>query len=116
MTPTQLTHLRAIDSHLTALLDLAAKRTPGEWAGEYELVAQIIPNKTEFGVLICEGKSYPDMDFIAACAGRAEAGWRATKAAIAYLPEQTTQWGELSLEKQLIESILSAWPLELLKL
>lgn len=32
MTTAQLSHLGTIDAHLANLLDIAAKRTPGEWS------------------------------------------------------------------------------------
>lgn len=81
MTPARLEHLRKIDAHLERLLAIAENRTPGEyfsddfndvWAkgGHYNyLVAQIEDEETS--------------SFIASCAGNAEAGWKATRAAIA---------------------------------
>lgn len=116
---TQLEHLRLLKAHLETLLETAQKRTPGEWAGEYELVAQIIPNQSEFGELICEGKSYPDMDFIASCAGNAEAGWKSTLAAIDGLCKAReallkVDWDACELTPA-FDSILAAWPIETLQ-
>ena len=58
--------LQAIKARCEALLETASKRTPGE------LIS---------GVHFC-AHSISDDIFIASCAGPAEAGWRATIAAI----------------------------------
>lgn len=100
MTPAQLDHLRAIDAHLAKLLDISAKRTPGEWklsshntpvgeTGDYEGVIQIEATTCrQSDPVLCEFWNPDDEEdanfqFIASCAGNAEAGWKATRAAIA---------------------------------
>lgn len=134
MTPAQLEHLRAIDAHLTALLDLAAKRTPGEWklsshntpigeTGDYEGVIQVEATECrQSDPVLCEFWN-PDDDeeanfhFIASCAGNAEAGWRSTKASIALLLLiKRMSFSPNSEAANLLESILAAWPIEKLKL
>lgn len=71
MTPAQLDHLRRIDAHLAKLLSLAEKRTPGEW----RCVNSPLGGSSQ-------QDEYDEM-FVEACAGNAEAGWRAVRAAIA---------------------------------
>jgi hypothetical protein len=111
MTPEQLDHLRAIDAHLNALLDLAAKRTPGEWVAGTETVWA----KDEEDERICNDCGGWDPDFIAACAGNAEAGWRATKAAIEDWLIVYNNFNEgRALATCALENILAAWPRELL--
>lgn len=118
MTPTQLEHLKLIDAHLERLLELAEKRTPGEWVKDYD-------NDTgknddsfwewwEAGPARCEGvKGEEDAAFIASCAGNAEAGWRATRAAIAHIV--SGGHGHDNGEDLLAKSILGAFPLELIQ-
>jgi len=93
MTPAQLSHLRAIDAHLERLLGIAAKRTPGEWSiydagGVYQCpgieagcnsIVVVGDKDDDAGVRT----GADDAAFIASCAGNAEAGWKATRAAIA---------------------------------
>ena len=56
--------------------------------------------------------------YIAACAGRAEAGWRATIAAIDYIGGDAETFSEKTPRGQAARSqigvILAAWPIELL--
>lgn len=113
-------HLQLIRSECERLLAIAKKRTPGEW-GVYEHRA------TWTSFLIRGGKqnnqlaqvfNWQDVGFdinsehnatyIAACAGRAEAGWRTTIAAIDKLAFD--QSGNAAT----IEIIRAAWPIELL--
>ena len=96
MTPAQLDHLRRIDAHLANLLAIAEKRTPGEWesrtGGGRGIVEHFVMREQD-DVAICADcldpeTSRPSVDnaaFIASCAGNAEAGWKATRAAIACL-------------------------------
>lgn len=122
MTPTQLDHLRLIDAHLKRLLDIASKRTPGEWdASDNVCTADAV----EGGYFItCDSmKTNVSTDannatYIASCAGNAEAGWKATRAAIACLlvicdpasgADFTNYGGETFLPQ-----ILAAFPLETL--
>lgn len=119
MTPTQLDHLRAIDAHLTALLDLAAKRTPGEWkiepGNENELWGD-----SDY-ICDCFDNRQSNTAFIASCAGNAEAGWRSTKAAIKGL--LLIEASETCADDahgcnhprdafEILESILAEWPIE----
>ena len=107
MTPAQLEHLKRIDAHLTNLLAIAEKRTPGEWRRPGWL-----PDSMYLG-------SSPDSAFIASCAGNAEAGWK-------YALKNLRTWQRAhdeaiskelkSLAAKQLESILAAWPLELLKI
>lgn len=129
MTPTQLEHLRLIDAHLERLLDIASKRTPGEWDVENISPARHDVVKESGGKITSIFRAHdgcheyreaalPDATFIAACAGNAEAGWRATRAAIACLlvicdpasgADFTNYGGETFLPQ-----ILAAFPLETL--
>lgn len=91
MTSAQLSHLHTIDAHLKHLLeDIAAKRTPGEWESmgiEHSNCLRLFAGNRYLGVI---GNSdaeratiQDDTAFITSCAGNAEAGWKATRAAIA---------------------------------
>lgn len=125
MTLEQLDHLKLIDSHLDTLLALAAKRTPGEWT--HELSNDSIWNKHDYFSQIAHTESNADRysmiqdadqrrknaAFIAACAGRAEAGWRATKAAIKGLSSYSILAEDM---EEVLNEILAAWPIELLTL
>lgn len=132
MTTSQLDHLRAIDAHLTALLAMAAKRTPGEWhnhsdwprvlCGSTQIVQ--VPQKL---TLKNKGPSTPDAAFIAACAGRAEAGWLNSKDEIADLitfDENCRGWKDdngcagaaIQRIQHRVAKICERWPLELLTL
>ena len=112
MTPAQLDHLRAIDAHLAKLLDIAAKRTPGEWinGGRYDL--DYVHNRDE---AFCTMNTH-NAAFIASCAGNAEAGWKATRAAIAGLMdfEELDPHLQVMVESaqatSILKSILAAFP------
>lgn len=120
MTTTQLDHLQRIDAHLAKLIDIAAKRTPGKWKpnkstchvkGEEPTYDVSGPQSDWFYL-----ESEHDAAFIAYCAGNAEAGWKATRAAIEPLIQQANFWEGIpdcgnSCAKAL-ESILAAFPLE----
>ena len=84
MTPAQLDHLRRIDAHLANLLSTAEKRTPGEYIKRGTYVGS---KDSHRGVADCCYYGYAENEdnaaFIASCAGNAEAGWRATRSAIA---------------------------------
>lgn len=119
MTTTQLSRLRAIDAHLAKLLDIAAKRTPGEWESlgiEHSNCLRLFAGNNYLGAI---GNSdaeraaiQDDAAFIASCAGNAEAGWKATRAAIAQyeLAKGDGEW--LGYLQPVMESILAAFPLE----
>ena len=125
MTPSQLEHLRLIDAHLDKLLDIAAKRTPGEWKWHWRNADEAAPGSIfampregyAYAVARCPryGKDHfsDDATFIASCAGNAEAGWRATKAAINWLifmHDHGEGWRNVGL----VDDILAAYPLELI--
>lgn len=129
MTPAQLDHLHLIDAHLERLLGIAPKRTQGEWKiNEGVEVHQLYTNEEESNTYIGaitgfswgaistdEGRT--NATFIASCAGNAEAGWKATRAAIAgYLKASTDDsWGVSLVASEVLESILAAFPLELIQ-
>ena len=124
MTPAQLDHLRAIDAHLDDLLALAAKRTPGRFVvdacccyAESQLDKQGMADEPP--IIEC---SPNNANFIAACAGNAEAGWRATKDTLEFI-EGLTQFMESEkagmaynttkiTRQHLVNLVLDAWPLE----
>lgn len=123
MTIEQRQHLQRIVARIDKLLAVAEKRTPGAWAyrpfGNYEEFEIEPPlffaEPAESGEL-----SEGDAAFIAQCAGNAEAGWRATKAAIETALD-CQSWDESIRQRYIrqdaetvIESILAAWPPELL--
>ena len=89
-------HLDKIVAKCRTNLALAKKRTPGEW-----------------GVLnsLWTARSEDDADYIAACAGAAEAGWRATIATIEGLREMAI--GD-QYSTNMTAAIIGAWPEELL--
>ena len=122
MTPEQLEHLKRIDAHLERLLDIASKRTLGKWRAESSraycadesVTHNVVGPPSDFMYL----QELPDAIYIAACAGNAEAGWRATRAAIACLlvicdpasgADYTNYGDEVFLHK-----ILAAFPFETL--
>lgn len=124
MTPAQLEHLRKIDAHLEKLLSQAEKRTPGRWVAHFNTIAT---SKGWWGVastsshecvghedcpMIPDEEKQSNATFIASCAGNAEAGWKAARAAIKWLidgPAFTES------ENWLLESILAAFPLEIIE-
>lgn len=140
MTTSQLEYLLPLDAHLTSLLDLAAKRTPGElstddphesFCGNPYCSVNGCPENHASGEVILNGPEYDgfqdselrmhpkDAAFIAACAGRAEAGRRSTKAAIEMLNFLTVRTCDDSCGGGLphasdvwIENILAEWPIE----
>lgn len=122
MTPSQLEHLKLIDAHLERLLAIAEKRTPGRWiigAGRY--LVGLDSDTVEIAEFSkdddWEIEQRSNMKFIASCAGNAEAGWRATKAAIAgYMKaEPDDSWAVSLVASEVLEYILAAFPIESLK-
>jgi hypothetical protein len=129
VTHTQLDHLRAIDAHLDTLLALSAKRSPGEWIHSHNVI-----QSEEFAEYLISCNSHHTTEiqdeanaaFIAACAGRAEAGWRSTHAIVKHAlmviefhptrPTLPVPLNELEESEDNAQRILAAWPLELLKL
>ena len=85
MTPAQIEHLKRIDAHLERLLAIAEKRTPWRWVAGATIIGNGV-DTTVCEMPSCESDQLAWRDnihFIASCAGNAEAGWRATRAAIA---------------------------------
>jgi|APGre2960657404_1045060.scaffolds.fasta_scaffold165533_2 hypothetical protein len=139
MTHTQLEHLRLIDAHLERLLELAAKRTPGEWTVNkdrnwetYSVEADdtvcdffYLSEETHHRHPFQEGNEENNAAYIASCAGNAEAGWRATRAVIEFAlmviefhstrPKKDPQQTELETVEEVAMRILAAFPLETLK-
>lgn len=89
--------LQAIRAKCIELLEIASRRTPGEWEAEGTTVWGHDPERESSS--ICDTVSradFSDATFIASCAGPAEAGWRATIAAIDSL-------SQIATEKELVE-------------
>jgi hypothetical protein len=112
-------HLQLIKAECERLLAIAEKRTQGGW--------DAFQRDSEVGTNYCR-ITFSDRNsdslhgycgevnatFIAACAGRAEAGWEATIAAIDFLSRPQSSFGHSRSELAMIEPILAAWPMELL--
>ncbi len=97
--------LQVIKAECQRLLALAEKRTPGKWEPGNGAVWANTKNESQNEV--CEFVEDEDSDYIAACAGPAEAGWRATIAAIDfYLDSNGIVQGCLY---ELINEIITAW-------
>lgn len=119
MTKTE--HLERIKQKCLANLALAKKRTPGMWQENPSEVTNLHFVKCSAGN-IGQRMWKTDADFIAACAGAAEAGWRSTIAAIemcAKLRGDGESGGIVARSKIItvgfIETaIIAAWPEELL--
>jgi hypothetical protein len=110
MTTTE--RLQRIRTKCVELLEIAEKRTPSAWFNDGDLI------DTSAGVISCDTgfSSENNAAFIAACAGPAEAGWKATIAAISWL--ETAHISVYKPEREEAErvtrDILAAWPEELL--
>jgi hypothetical protein len=111
MTTTE--HLQLIKSECERLLAIAEKRTQGNWTWGMRYIASpqdsleiaMIPH----GLPCTHGHKWTDnAAYIAACAGRAEAGWRSTIAAIDLIEAIRAESGISARE------ICTAWPIELL--
>ena len=108
--------LQKIKSECERLLALAEKRTPGDWIRPSRFSTHLVCAKSKNpGSLVCDfPDSTPDLsqhsgdaDFVSACAGPAEAGWRSTIAVIEfYLNSNGISQGFLY---GLICEILTAW-------
>ena len=116
MTHAQLDHLRAIIAFLDNLLEQAKKRTPGHWNTQTRSY-QVQTNHGGVGMYVAEMMTMTsherdcDAAFIASCAGNAEAGWIATRAAIAAIEYYSILDENL---ETMAETILAAFPLELI--
>lgn len=116
MTPAQLEHLRKIDTHLEKLLLKATHRTTGLWNFDSSKEATIITSTNQvvvmtgdIGGFLCDD----DGEFVASCAGNAEAGWLATRTTIAVILSLTTPDEPAAIDS--INGILSAFPLSLIE-
>ena len=114
---TTIKHLQKIKAECERLLALSEKRTQGKWNNYYHR-AEI---RDRFGQKIAKcdqtdrdrnNMCYPfsDGDYIAACAGAAEAGWRSTIAAIDCIEDMAEHIGNHQASL-----IIAAWPTELLQ-
>jgi len=124
MTPTQLDHLRLLKTHLESLLETAKKRTPGKWTVDKNLHDGGIRAPSDHVFLTREAYlDAPDADFIASCAGNAEAGWQSTLTAVSGLSEMARMIDSSVPEYEgcgrdavaHLEKILAAWPIENLR-
>jgi hypothetical protein len=103
--------LEKIKAKCRANLALAEKRTPGRWVFSQDYgdgrtqVVHTDEDEPWFLVEETHGAPHPKRNaaFIAACAGAAEAGWKATIAAIDSI--QSPQ----GLDYRLCQAILDAW-------
>jgi hypothetical protein len=106
-------HLQLIKSECERLLAIAEKRTPGAWGvRNYPLGGSYLVKKIEGGddvLRVAECHNLDNAAYITSCARRAEAGWKATIAAIDWLLEIEGTHLPLAAE------ILAAWPTEILK-
>ena len=126
---TTIEHLNKIKAKCEQLLAIAEKRTPGTWH-KTRYASTRIENNNERQVAACGGhtstvnaeavelENHANTTFIASCAGPAEAGWRSTIAAIDLLlfnnERMSYGYAQSKQERQIIQSILSAWPEEIL--
>lgn len=134
MTPEQ--HLDLIAAKCRELLAIAENRTPGKWARQN--TADIFTDTEEakrgvrgHHVADCDPscdksvlQARSDAAFIAACAGTAEAGWRATLAAIDRTKRTISRmrsWTDNEAASVAIrcaqeeqQQIRAAWPVEML--
>jgi hypothetical protein len=119
MTPAQLEHLKLIDAHLERLLAIAEKRTPGDYV---KLDTYVDSKDNHHGIAdFCycgEAENEDNASYFASCAGNAEAGWKATRAAIALLfamCDGAHSINTVIAAQKMGKSILAAFPLESLK-
>ena len=111
-------YLDRIKARCHELLALAKKRTPGKWtasnaesnASGYPPANASVEAHVDMRGQVCGQAWNNDAAYIAACAGAAEAGWRATIAAIDALPLIPAR----ILRSTVRDAILAAWPEELL--
>lgn len=119
-------HLDKILAKLDSLIADAKLRTPGRWIQELEDVW--LYEGDEMGarcISDCHSRHTRDSKqakanatFIASCAGNAEAGWVATRAAILYFRNEARIAVELCDDSdvafEMLDSIIAAWPEEIL--
>ena len=119
-------HLNKIIAKCRELLAGAEKRTPGRWGrGLYLGSSAHVSTKDVAEIANCHSsRAGLDASFITFCAGPAEAGWRATigmcEQALSVLqfhserPSSPTQLAELETIEFFAETLIAAWPEELL--
>ena len=113
--------LSAIRAKCVELLAIAEKRTQGQWKRQSIYGTAILcENSKNNGNMVCDlpdsspecDQFSPNADFIASCAGPAEAGWKATIAAIDSL-ETVAEWHPSGAAKNeeaaAIDAIIAAW-------
>ena len=116
--------LRMLDDHLALLIDLAKLRTSGLWKRD-NTSPDMVWNEGashEYPKLVARGLTPADVDFVAAAAGNAEAGWKSVRAAIAGVMRAEArnigEFGEpgdigVSEEnRKTVVAILAEWPLD----
>jgi hypothetical protein len=95
-------HLQKIKAKCQELLAIAEKRTQGQWSQDHLYV-----DTDDNDNLIKAAGNINNAAFIASCAGAAEAGWKATIAAIDDIFQNHD-------DDLLAKDIIAAWPEELL--
>lgn len=114
---TQTEHLQLIRARCVELLEIAEKRTAGLWdaGGKWD------KDYVDVGDEAFCTMHRSNATFIASCAGAAEAGWRATIAAVdAFFKMDGVTYGwdgdceATCIADIMADSITSAWPIELL--
>ena len=109
-------HLNRIKAKCEELLAIAAKRTPGKWKNSDNEVVHLFRGHPENHLLAT--KEDNDAAFISACAGPAEAGWRATSSIcnelIRILTTQPWESEAFQWADHYAFEIIAAWPEELL--
>jgi hypothetical protein len=119
-------HLQAIKDKCQELLAIAEKRTPGRWHAPLGFETHVVSHDDTEAVTKCHesprpfGADISNAAFIASCAVAAEAGWRATIAAIdCYLFHRKSNqggWqGDCNARERMKDDIIAAWPPELLQ-
>ena len=110
--------LKRIKARCQELLALAEKRTPGAWTVSEFSATLVDTKKGGHGIAgtraeneVTEQDEEHNAAYIAACAGAAEAGWRATIAAIdeCIADDPAYQTMFLRANETMIAGILAAW-------
>ena len=110
-------HLERIKARCEQLLAIAEKRESGLWIDSREngkIIIRPLGNMSECDK-VGQVWTANDAEFIASCAGPAEAGWRATIAAVVAIlssSQITEHW--FAILKPMRDDIIAAWPEELL--
>jgi hypothetical protein len=118
MTTTE--HLQKIRARCVELLEIASKRTPGKWSNPKGPGS--VYNDAEQQLTYTGEYEAGDAVFIASCAGPAEAGWRATIAAIDFISASSRYaQGGAKIDQPFadklnytVKQLIAAWPEETL--